>query len=137
MKSNWCKKQGSSNRAANCAAAGRPGGTDATINPNTPGNPPPNPAGPYDFRYDSSLEIRSGGNPTLEAETSDSWTLGTVVTPAFLPGFSLSVDYYNIKVDKVIGNIPPSLAVSQCVFNNQFCQLLQALRFAIDLRIYV
>ena len=35
----------------------------------------------------SSLQILSGGNPGLQAEKSDSWTLGVVATPAFVPGF--------------------------------------------------
>ena len=85
--------QGSANRAANCAAAGRPGGTDATLNPSPRADGTINLTAPYDYRYQSSLEIRSGGNPLLEAEKSDSLTLGLVATPAFLPGFSFSVDY--------------------------------------------
>ncbi len=117
---------GSSNRASNCAAAGRPGGADPAINPSRPGVPPPNPAGPYDFRYDSSLEIRSGGNPDLEAERSDSFTIGTILTPAFLPGFSLTVDYYNIKVKKVITGVAAQTIVNQCYdlpAGNPFCSL--------------
>ena len=119
---------GTSNRAANCAAAGRPGGTDATINPSNDTTPPPNPAGPYDFRYSSSLEIRSGGNPNLEAEKSDSWTLGFVATPTFLPGFSASVDYYNIKVKDVITGVTAQTIVNQCYdlgSGNPFCDLFE------------
>ncbi|MFL6739353.1 MAG: TonB-dependent receptor domain-containing protein, partial [Sphingomicrobium sp.] len=118
---------GSSNRAANCAAAGRPGGTDATINPSFGTEPVP-PPGPYDFRYSSSLEIRSGGNPELEAETSDSYTLGLVTTPVFLPGFSLSVDYYNIKVKKVITGVAAQTIVNNCYdlsAGNAFCDLFE------------
>lgn len=118
---------GSSNRAGNCAAAGRPGGTDATLNPSRPGQLPPNLTGPYDFRYDSSLELRSGGNPELEAEKSDSWTLGFVATPAFLPGFSFSADYYNISVNNVITAPSAQQIVNACYdlpdLNNQFCAL--------------
>ena len=117
---------GSANRAENCAAAGRPGGTNATPNPSRPGVPAPNPAGPYDFRYDSSLEIRSGGNPLLQAEKSDSLTLGMVATPAFLPGFSLSVDYYNIKVNNVITGVAAQTIVNNCYdlpAGNSFCNL--------------
>jgi outer membrane receptor protein involved in Fe transport len=121
---------GSSNRAANCAAAGRPGGTDSTLNPSHPGNNPPvpNPAGPYDFRYDESLQIRSGGNPNLQAEKSDSWTLGFVTTPEFIPGFSLSVDYYNIKVKNVITGVSAQTIVNNCYDlpgGNAFCNLFQ------------
>jgi outer membrane receptor protein involved in Fe transport len=120
---------GSSNRATNCAAAGRPGGTDATPNQSRPGVPPPNPAGPYDFRYDSSLELVSGGNTELEAEKADSWTFGTVITPSFLPGFSMSVDYYNIKVKNVITSPTVQAIVNACYdlpdLNNLFCSLFE------------
>jgi len=120
---------GSSNRATNCAAAGRPGGTSTTLNPSTPDVPAPNPLGPYDFRYQSSLELVSGGNPELQAEKSDSWTIGTVVTPSFLPGFSLSVDYYNIKVKNVITAPTPQAIINACYdlpdLNNLFCTLFE------------
>lgn len=119
----------SSNRAVNCAAAGRPGGTSNTLNPSTPDVPAANPAGPYDFRYQASLELVSGGNPNLEAETSDSWTFGTVITPSFLPGFSLSVDYYNIKVNNVITSPTVQAIVNACYdlpdLNNPFCPLFE------------
>jgi outer membrane receptor protein involved in Fe transport len=122
---------GSTFRAQNCATAGRPGGTDSTLNPSHPGNNPPvpNPAGPYDFRYDESLELVSGGNTNLQAEKSDSWTLGFVATPAMIPGFSLSVDYYNIKVKNVITSPSPQAIVNACYdlpsLNNPFCGLFQ------------
>jgi outer membrane receptor protein involved in Fe transport len=101
--------QGSENRAANCAAAGVPVG--------------------YDFRYSQSLQLKSGGNPNLEAETSDSYTLGFVATPAFAPGFSLSVDWYKINVNKVITAPTPQQIINACYdlpdLNNQFCDLFQ------------
>ncbi len=37
--------------------------------------------------------VRFGGNPDLEPEESESWSLGAIFTPRFLPGFRLSVDY--------------------------------------------
>jgi outer membrane receptor protein involved in Fe transport len=120
---------GSTYRAQNCATAGRPGGTDSTLNPSTPGVPATNPAGPYDFRYDESLELVSGGNKNLQAEKSDSWTLGFVATPGMIPGFSLSVDYYNIKVKNVITSPSPQQIVNACYdlpsLNNPFCPLFQ------------
>jgi outer membrane receptor protein involved in Fe transport len=120
--------QGSANRAANCAAAGRPGGTDATLNPSPRADGTINLTAPYDYRYQSSLEIRSGGNPLLEAEKSDSLTLGLVATPAFLPGFSFSVDYYDIKVKGVITGVAAQTIVNQCYdlpAGNAFCDLFQ------------
>jgi len=50
-----------------------------------------------------SLEIRSanGGNSNLEAESSDSYSVGMVFEP--LDNLSFTVDYYNIEVDNKIG----------------------------------
>jgi len=51
--------------------------------------------------------------------------LGSVLTPHFLPGFSASVDYYNIKVDNAIQFLSPQAIVNQCYdlpdINNFFC----------------
>ena len=52
-----------------------------------------------------SLGIISGSNPNLQAETSDSYTYGVVLQPRFLPGLSLSVDYYAIRVKGVIVSV--------------------------------
>lgn len=55
-----------------------------------------------------------GGNPAVKPEVGDTYTFGAVLTPKRLPGFSLSVDYYHIKVKGYISSIDPSLVVSQC-----------------------
>ncbi|WP_237709181.1 TonB-dependent receptor domain-containing protein [Sphingomonas elodea] len=56
-----------------------------------------------------------GGNPAVKPEVADTYTVGLVVTPRQVPRLSLSVDYYHIKVRGYIGNIDPTLIVSQCV----------------------
>ncbi|WP_025294975.1 TonB-dependent receptor domain-containing protein [Sphingomonas sanxanigenens] len=43
-----------------------------------------------------------GGNSDLQEETAKTYTLGAVFTPSFVPRFSLTVDYYNIKIDGLI-----------------------------------
>jgi len=72
-----------------------------------------------------SLGIVSGSNPNLFEETSDSWTVGAVIQPRFIPGLSLSVDYYNITVDGVIASLPAQTIVDSCYdspdLNNVFC----------------
>lgn len=50
----------------------------------------------------TSLPLRSGGNPALEAEKGRAYTIGAVITPSFLSGFTASVDYYNFKVTNAI-----------------------------------
>ncbi|WP_374943463.1 TonB-dependent receptor domain-containing protein [Sphingomonas sp.] len=100
---------GSATRAANCAAAGRPAD--------------------YDFVYTSSLEIRSGGNPNLEAEKSNSITLGGVFQPRFVPGLTISSDYYNIEVNNVITAVGAQQILNLCydapTLDNPFCGLFQ------------
>ena len=72
-----------------------------------------------------SLPIVSGSNPNLVAETSDSYTYGVVIRPDFIPGMTLSVDYYDITVNDVIANVAPNTIVNQCydspTLNNVFC----------------
>jgi outer membrane receptor protein involved in Fe transport len=74
-----------------------------------------------------SLPIYSGSNPDLEPEVSHSLTLGGVLTPRFLPGSSLSVDYYNIKVKNVIVSLSAQAIVNGCydqpTLNNPLCAL--------------
>lgn len=74
-----------------------------------------------------SLEILSGSNPNLKAETADTYTIGAVFEPSFLPGFSFTVDYYNIKVNDVIASPTAQQIVNSCYdlpdLNNQFCAL--------------
>ncbi|THD34814.1 MAG: TonB-dependent receptor [Sphingomonas sp.] len=79
-----------------------------------------------------SLPIVSGSNPNLNVEKSDSYTYGVVVQPRFIRGMSLSVDYYNIKVNGVIATIAPQTIVNQCydsaTLNNIYCALFTRYR---------
>jgi len=45
------------------------------------------------------------GTPDLDVETADTYTIGVVVTPDFVPGLSLSVDYYDINIDDAITSL--------------------------------
>lgn len=72
-----------------------------------------------------SLEIRSGSNPLLKAETSKSLTVGAVVTPRWLPGFDVTVDYYDINVQNVISSASAQTIVNLCYDTGQFCNLFQ------------
>jgi outer membrane receptor protein involved in Fe transport len=50
----------------------------------------------------TSFPATQGGNPDLIEETADTYTVGVVLQPSFLPNFVATVDYYNIKIDDVI-----------------------------------
>jgi iron complex outermembrane receptor protein len=56
-----------------------------------------------------------GGNTHLDPESSDTYSYGFVVTPSFLPGFSFTVDYYDIKVEKLINNLGSDFILGQCL----------------------
>ncbi|MBX3560352.1 MAG: TonB-dependent receptor [Sphingomonas sp.] len=43
-----------------------------------------------------------GGNPNLQEEVSDTWTVGAVIRPRFIPRLNITVDYYNITIDQAI-----------------------------------
>ena len=64
------------------------------------------PAGQYN--------VLQGGEQTLTPESSDTLTLGVVFTPEFLPGFNLTLDYFNIKIDNLISSIGPQNALDAC-----------------------
>jgi outer membrane receptor protein involved in Fe transport len=55
-----------------------------------------------------------GGNLNIRPEKSDSYTVGVVFQPAALPGFSASVDYYNIKVNEAISSPTPADVIGSC-----------------------
>lgn len=63
------------------------------------------------------INIFTGGNPDLSEEKSDTYTLGVVISPPSLRGFTASIDYFNIKIDGAISDTPPFLTMAAC-FNN-------------------
>jgi outer membrane receptor protein involved in Fe transport len=103
------------NRVANCAAAGVP--TTQTFNGTTE---------PFTNVPPSSISGLNGSNPNLREETADSFTGGVILQPQGIPGLTLSVDYYNIKITNVIFSLAPQTIIDQCYdspsgINNQYC----------------
>lgn len=68
------------------------------------------PAGQYNFLQ--------GGNPDLKPEESDTYSYGVVLTPDFLEGFSLTVDYYDIKIEDGISNLGQEFILTECLEGN-------------------
>ncbi|MBI1188360.1 MAG: TonB-dependent receptor [Alphaproteobacteria bacterium] len=67
------------------------------------------PAGQYNFLQ--------GGNTALNPETSETQTIGVVFTPRFLPGLSLSVDWFQIDIEDTISTFGPENTLNACYFN--------------------
>lgn len=54
------------------------------------------------------------GNPNLKEETANTLSLGVVVRPRFLPGFTASVDYFDIEINDVIAPPTRDSVVDSC-----------------------
>ena len=55
----------------------------------------------------SQIQSYIQGNANLEAETSNTWTVGAVIVPSQVPQLSLTVDYYNIDITNAINGAGP------------------------------
>ena len=96
---------GSAALQALCVATGVPAGAIGT------GSIPSPSAG--------QIQTTQGGNPNLDPEKATTLTLGAVFQPTFLRNFSLSVDYYDIKVTDAISS-PTVLDVIQGCYSPAF-----------------
>ena len=96
---------GSANRAANCAADGIPTGWTDPLTARVGGF--------------------TGGNPNLDVETADTLTLGFVFQPSFIPGLSITADYYEITIEDGIAAVGLQEILEACydasTFPNTFC----------------
>lgn len=54
----------------------------------------PDPAG--------QINVTTGGNPDLDAEDADTYTIGFIFRPNAIPGLSITADYYNISITNTI-----------------------------------
>ena len=86
------------NLRAICIAQGAPAASIGSI---------PNPTA-------AQANITTGGNINLKPETASSFTVGVVLQPDFLPGFSASIDYYDIKITDAITAPLPDDLISAC-----------------------
>ncbi|CAK9041822.1 Vitamin B12 transporter BtuB (Cobalamin receptor) (Outer membrane cobalamin translocator) [Durusdinium trenchii] len=101
--------------AAQCAFTGLPANLFGTVQDNTAGQ----------------LNSVSGGNPLLSPESSDTYSVGAIITPRIVPGLTVAIDYFDITIQDAISTIPPQTTLTQCVQNGtpQFCDLITRDRF--------
>lgn len=68
-----------------------------------------------------------GGNANLRPEVADTYTVGAVLAPRFVPGLTASVDYFNIKVEGAIQGIGADQIVQECTDTSDpfFCGLVR------------
>lgn len=58
------------------------------------------------------------GNRQLKPEISHTLTAGTVITPRFVRGLTLSADYFHIKIDNAITSLTAQQIITQCANTN-------------------
>ncbi|MGD8327230.1 MAG: TonB-dependent receptor [Sphingomonadales bacterium] len=75
---------------------------DVTVNPFT--------------QVNSQVEASLVGNPDLSEEESDTFTIGAVISPRWVEGLTVSVDYFSIKIDDVVTAVAGGASgiVSEC-----------------------
>jgi iron complex outermembrane receptor protein len=59
-----------------------------------------------------------GGNPALTAEIAHTWSYGFVFQPTFLPNFSASIDYYDIRITGAIEAQSGTSVILGCALGN-------------------
>jgi len=82
---------------ASCVAAGVP-----AANVGTP------------FQGNAQMEALFGGNPNLDAETADTYTVGVILSPNAIEGLTVQLDYYNISIEDAITTIPLQTLLDEC-----------------------
>ncbi|HYI48312.1 MAG TPA: TonB-dependent receptor [Allosphingosinicella sp.] len=82
-----------------------------------------NPAGQYNGLI--------GGNPNLEPEIADTYTLGVVLQPSFIPRLAITIDWFNIKIDSPIQPVGQDVILATCAatLDPTFCGLVQRDQF--------
>ncbi|MEJ6595280.1 TonB-dependent receptor [Parasphingorhabdus sp.] len=106
-----------------CVATGVPSGSSALF---TTG-----------LQLNTQIQGLFGGNADLQEEKSTSYTFGAILQPSFVPGLSLTVDYFNIEVTGAIsvlgGGLANSLNLCYNVIqdiNSPYCQVFANARNA-------
>ena len=73
------------------------------------------------------INVTGGGNPDLGTEEATTWTVGAVFQPDALPGFSASIDYWNIEVTGAVSSPTVGDVIALCFDNpsatNPGCQI--------------
>ena len=70
--------------------------------------------------------VSSGGNPALQPETADTYSIGASFTPRFVRGLTFSIDWWDIKEQGFVGTIAPDTIINECVATSSptFCDLI-------------
>ncbi|MBX5460867.1 MAG: TonB-dependent receptor [Steroidobacteraceae bacterium] len=93
---------------------------DSSRGPGNVTDPTTGSATPY------AISVIAGGNPEVDPEKADTVTFGVVYQPAWLEGFAVSVDAFDIDIDGAIGQLGAQEIVDQCYAGaTQLCQYIE------------
>lgn len=111
------RSQGTQYRVANCQALLAGIGLSPTAIANFSPNSVP--------AQNTTRRGQNSGNTGLQEETAKTWTAGVVLQPSFVPGLTLTFDWYNIRISDAI-NRPTAtelaqLCVDQPTLTNIYC----------------
>jgi iron complex outermembrane receptor protein len=70
---------------------------------------------------------QGSGNAFLQPETAVTRTAGLVYSPSFVPGFTIGLDWFNIRVANRITGIGASFVINQCYIDGvqSFCDAIK------------
>ena len=72
------------------------------------------------------IEGSSGGNPNLQPEKAITTTVGVVLTPQFIDGLTVSLDWYEINIHQGIYTTAAQTEVNRCLEGQTiYCQFLK------------
>jgi len=100
-------------RQANCAADGLPANFSSLSN-------------------SASFLQAIEGNPVLKNEKADSWTIGAVFAPSFIPRLRASVDWVDIKLTDAITDGGAGTILANCYDSTDFPNAANCARFTRD-----
>ena len=108
---------GTSARQANCTAALQAAGVAQAEIVDGQGN----------YIWQNPLTARfpgvSGGNPNLDVETAETVTVGIVLQPSFIEGFSITLDYWDIEIQDAISAVGATQILQGCYDSQNFPNL--------------
>jgi iron complex outermembrane recepter protein len=69
----------------------------------------------YTLGDEQSMEGLNLSNPEVQEEQAKTWTVGVVLTPQALRNFTMSIDWFQIKVDDAINLVSRDYILTTCV----------------------
>lgn len=76
--------------------------------------------------YSGQTPTLYGGNSKLKPETGRTYTIGTVITPRWIPGLSASVEYWHYTLKNMITYLSSQYIMDQCYTgaNTNYCSAI-------------